>query len=59
MTQQREDGQRKYGERERRMDEALLEHYDDLMLVNEYNTVLDRMRRNGYTPTGPGAPRNK
>lgn len=45
-----------YTEKQRRLDEALLEHYDDLMRVHEYQTVLERMRRNGVEPRGAGAP---
>lgn len=40
-------------------DEALLEHYDENMDFVNYHKVLDRMKANGYTPTGNGAPREE
>jgi hypothetical protein len=46
-----------YTKNQASFDEALLEHYDDLMDHQNYQTVLDRMRKNGYEPTGEGAPR--
>lgn len=38
------------------LDEALLEHYDDIFDYRGYQNTLDRMRRNGYEPRGPAAP---
>lgn len=52
MSGQNQDYSRKKAE----FDEALLEHYDDLGSMADYQATLERMRRNGYEPRGPGAP---
>lgn len=39
-----------------RFDEELLAHYDEQGRAADYLATLNRMRRNGHEPSGPGAP---
>ena len=48
--------QRQHEEYDPSFDEALLAHYDDNMDYTGYAATLERMRRNGCHPCGPGAP---